>query len=69
MIDYVRAMAERMQDGQNYVVLLIVTDGGIQGKRTNYPKNTSTASQKQIFRQITSTCTMTEPLFLDNFAL
>jgi len=30
VIDYVRAMAERMQDGQNYVVLLIVTDGGIQ---------------------------------------
>lgn len=29
VIDYVRAMAEKMQDGQNYVVLLIITDGGI----------------------------------------
>ena len=32
MIDYVRSMAENMQDGQNYVVLLIITDGGITGK-------------------------------------
>lgn len=38
VIDYVRSMAETMQDGQNYVVLLIITDGGIsdmeQTKRT-----------------------------------
>ena len=33
MIDYVRSMAENMQDGQNYVVLLIITDGGITGKK------------------------------------
>jgi len=32
VIDYVRSMAENMQDGQNYVVLLIITDGGITGK-------------------------------------
>ena len=31
VIDYVRSMAETMQDGQNYVVLLIITDGGISG--------------------------------------
>lgn len=29
VIDYVRAMAERMQNGQDYLVLLIITDGGI----------------------------------------
>ena len=29
VIDYVRGMAENMQDGDNYVVLLIITDGGI----------------------------------------
>jgi hypothetical protein len=33
VIDYVRAMAEGMQDGQNYVVLLIITDGGIAGMK------------------------------------
>ena len=31
VIDYVRAMAERMQNGQDYLVLLIITDGGISG--------------------------------------
>ena len=39
MIDYVRSMAETMQDGQNYVVLLIITDGGISGiflKKLNF---------------------------------
>jgi len=29
VIDYVRAMSERMQNGQNYIVLLLITDGGI----------------------------------------
>lgn len=33
VIDYVRGMAERMQNGQNYMVLLIITDGGITGKQ------------------------------------
>ena len=31
VIDYVRGMAERMQNGQDYLVLLIITDGGISG--------------------------------------
>ncbi len=32
VIDYVRSMAETMKDGSNYIVLLIITDGGIKGK-------------------------------------
>lgn len=32
VIDYVRTLAESMDDGRNYVVLLIITDGGISGK-------------------------------------
>ena len=36
VIDYVRSMAENMQDGQNYVVLLIITDGGITGNKEKY---------------------------------
>ena len=45
MIDYVRSMAETMQDGQNYVVLLIITDGGISGiflKKLNFKGKIST---------------------------
>jgi len=32
VIDYVRTLAESMDDGKNYVVLLIITDGGISGE-------------------------------------
>lgn len=38
VIDYVRGMAERMQNGSNYVVLLLITDGGITATDMNATK-------------------------------